>query len=131
MLQVSEVAFTGYPVTDMKRARAFYENTLGLKPAMVGGEDRAAWVEYEIGSSTFAISNMAPDWKPSGDGPAISLEVVDFDSSIQWLRDHGVRFVLEPVPTPVCRMAVVADPDGNSVIIHKRNGEYGQRSPAA
>jgi hypothetical protein len=29
MIKVTEIAFTGYPVTDMPRARAFYEGTLG------------------------------------------------------------------------------------------------------
>jgi catechol 2,3-dioxygenase-like lactoylglutathione lyase family enzyme len=30
---IKEIAFTGTSVTDMKRARAFYEDTLGLKPS--------------------------------------------------------------------------------------------------
>jgi catechol 2,3-dioxygenase-like lactoylglutathione lyase family enzyme len=34
---LSKVAFTMYPVTDMPRARAFYEETLGLNRA--GAED--------------------------------------------------------------------------------------------
>ncbi len=29
-----EIAFTGTPVTDIKRPRAFYEGVLGLKPTM-------------------------------------------------------------------------------------------------
>jgi len=28
---IKKIAFTMYPVLDMKRARAFYENTLGLR----------------------------------------------------------------------------------------------------
>ena len=32
MLKVTEIAFTCYPVTDMARAREFYEGVLGLKP---------------------------------------------------------------------------------------------------
>ena len=31
---ITEIAFTGTPVTDIKRAREFYEGVLGLKPAM-------------------------------------------------------------------------------------------------
>ena len=30
-LQVIEIAFSAYPVTDIPRARAFYEGVLGLK----------------------------------------------------------------------------------------------------
>ena len=38
MLKVTEIAFTCYPVTDMARARKFYEGVLGLKPTMLEGE---------------------------------------------------------------------------------------------
>jgi len=31
LMKVLEIAFVGYPVTDLKRARQFYEGTLGLK----------------------------------------------------------------------------------------------------
>lgn len=30
-IKVTEIAFTGYPVTDIPRARAFYEGVLNLK----------------------------------------------------------------------------------------------------
>ena len=32
VIQYREIAFTAYPVTDMTRARQFYEGVLGLKP---------------------------------------------------------------------------------------------------
>ena len=32
-----------------------------------------------------------------------------------------VKFVIEPFESPVCRMAIIADRDGNSIAIHKRN----------
>jgi catechol 2,3-dioxygenase-like lactoylglutathione lyase family enzyme len=38
MLKVSEIAFSCYPVTNMARARKFYEDVLGLKPTMIVGE---------------------------------------------------------------------------------------------
>ena len=33
MIKITTFAFTAYPVTDLARARAFYEKLLGLKPA--------------------------------------------------------------------------------------------------
>ncbi len=36
----------------------------------------------------------------------------------------GVKFHMEPFPTPVCRMAFVLDPDGNAICIHKRNATH-------
>jgi predicted enzyme related to lactoylglutathione lyase len=33
---------------------------------------------------------------------------------------------MEPIETPVCFMAVVADPDGNQILIHHRkDGTFG------
>jgi catechol 2,3-dioxygenase-like lactoylglutathione lyase family enzyme len=52
-MRATNIAFTGIPVTDMKRARAFYEGALGLKPA--GEFADGVWVEYELGDDTLAI----------------------------------------------------------------------------
>ncbi len=120
-IRILEFAFTGYPVTDMSRARDFYERLLGLKPAMVWQEADHAWVEYELGGHTLAINNGTKEWKPSNDGPAIALEVEDFEATIAALKKERVRFTVEPLQTPVCRLAVILDPDGNSLAVHKRN----------
>lgn len=120
MIQIKEYAFTGYPVIDMGRARAFYEGLFGLKPSKVFEHEGHAWIEYDLGGATFAISDMAPEWKPSSAGPTIAFEVADFDAAIADLRAAKVKFLLEPAYTGVCNMAVVADPDGNSLTIHKR-----------
>jgi predicted enzyme related to lactoylglutathione lyase len=58
-------------------------------------------------------------FKPGAAG-AVAFEVDDFDQAVASLKTHGVRFVLEPYETPVCRMAVFADPDGNLLMAHKR-----------
>src|SRR6478735_5817602 len=113
MLKVLEFAFVGYPVTDMSRARAFYEGVLNLEPATTFEHDGRQWVEYEVGPHVLAVSNMAGDqWKPSSDGPGVALEVEDFDAAVAHLRAHNVIFVLEPAEFPTCRMALISDPDG-------------------
>jgi predicted enzyme related to lactoylglutathione lyase len=120
-IRVLEFAFTGYPVTDLARARAFYEGVLGLKTGMIWEDAGHGWIEYDLGGHTLAINNGAKEWKPSSDGPAIALEVEDFDATIAELKKRGVRFTVEPLNTPVCRLAVILDPDGNSLAIHKRS----------
>lgn len=119
-MKVIEIAFTAYPVTDMKRARAFYEGTLGLTLSHQAGTDEKGWVEYNIGPSTLSIGNGAPDWKAAAGGGSVALEVEDFDAAIAKLNADGHTPFMGPFETPVCHMAVVADPDGNSLIIHKR-----------
>jgi len=119
-MKVIEIAFTAYPVTDLKRACKFYSQTLGLKESHRFGDDVKAWVEYDIGPGTLAITNMAGDWKPSSNGGGAGLEVDDFNAAIDQLKKAGVKFVWDPEETPVCHMALISDPDGNSVCIHKR-----------
>ena len=122
-MKVIEIAFTVYPVTDLKRARQFYETTLGLKEARFFGDENKGFVEYDIGPGTLAIGVGAPEWKPSRGGGCAALEVDDFDGAMRRFRESGCTFTLEPMETPVCHMAVVSDPDGNSVMIHRRKAD--------
>jgi predicted enzyme related to lactoylglutathione lyase len=120
-MKINEIAFTGYPVTDMPRARAFYEGVLKLESSRIFGDDARQWVEYDFGTTAFAISNMSmEDWKPSSNGPSIAFEVDNFDEAMASLKENKVQFRAGPLETPVCHMAVVTDPDGNSIVIHKR-----------
>jgi predicted enzyme related to lactoylglutathione lyase len=122
MIITTEIAFTGYPVTDIARARAFYEGVLGLKTGAVFEHEGRHWIEYEVGAGTLAISNMSAEkWKPSSAGPSAALEVADFDAAVGFLRAKKTPFVLEPFDSGVCRLAVISDPDGNSLTIHHRH----------
>jgi predicted enzyme related to lactoylglutathione lyase len=106
----------------MARARAFYEGVLNLKAGTITETPNGQWVEYELGPHTLALG-CAPGFNPSPDGCAVALEVTDFDEALAHLQTHGVKLRFEPFTTPVCRMAAIFDPDGNSLIIHRRNGE--------
>jgi predicted enzyme related to lactoylglutathione lyase len=114
---ITEIAFVVIPVTDIAGARKFYEGALELKPTTeaVGG----SWIEYEIGPHTLAIG-AHPEWKPSSDGTSTALEVDDFPGTIQRLKNDGVKFSMDVTETPVCHMAIIHDPDGNKLLIHKR-----------
>ncbi len=122
MIAIKEIAFTGYPVTDIARARAFYEGLLKLEPATRFEHEGRHWIEYDVGPATLAISNMSPEqWKPSPDGPAVALEVVDFEAAVRAVVDAGVKVLAGPMDSGVCRMVIVADPDGNSLVLHQRH----------
>ena len=79
------------------------------------------WIEYDVGGTTFAITTMDADHQPGAKGAVVAFEVDDLDASIARLKQREVKFVTEISSSPICRFAVVADPDGNAVIIHKRN----------
>jgi len=118
-IQIKDIAFTGTPVTDMKRARAFYEGVLGLTVSKKFEQETFCWIEYDIGpgKNTLAIGNGVPEWKPSSQGTTVSFEVADFDAAIAHLKANNIA-INGPFDTPVCRTAILADPDGNSVGIH-------------
>ena len=120
-MKINGLAFVGIPVTDMQRARAFYEGVLGLKVSeeMMGGK----WVEYSLDNNTLAIASVGPQWLPSDQGTGAALEVEDFAETINYLKDRKVPFTTEPFESPCCRMAVIADPDGNNIVIHKLKPE--------
>jgi len=120
-MKVNNIAFVGIPVTDVRSARKFYEEVLGLAVSdeMMNGK----WIEYTVGDNTLAIANVGEQWKPSEQGTGAALEVENFDEAIKQLRNHGVPFAAEPFETPCCHMAVVQDPDGNKLMIHKLKPE--------
>src|SRR5262249_34164859 len=120
-MKIKSIAFVGIPVTDIRRARRFYERVLGLAVAdeMMGGK----WIEYTVGDATLAIANVGEQWTPSAQGTGAAFEVEDFDGAIKHLQHHQVCFAAEPFETPCCHMAVVQDPDGNKLIVHKLKSE--------
>ncbi len=117
MIKVNEAAFFGYPVTDLARARKFYEGTLGLKPT--GEPTTVPWIEYELGNATLGLGAY-PGWNTSRDGAMIALEVDDFAKAVAELRQKEIPFHYEPTETPVCHFAIVRDPDDNAIMIHQR-----------
>ena len=116
-MKIKAIGFVAIPVTNIERARSFYEEVLGLRTSdeMMGGK----WIEYAVGDDTLAIANVSDTWTPSDQGTGAAFEVEDFDDAIRRLKDRHVRFAGEPFETPCCHMAVVQDPDGNKLIIHK------------
>jgi predicted enzyme related to lactoylglutathione lyase len=116
MLQ--KVAFTMYPVKDMARARAFYEDTLALGPG--SGGPSSPWVEFDLpGGGCMAITTVTENQPSANAGGTIAFEVDDLPATVADLKAKGVAFAAEGIESPVCRMAIVKDPDGNAIILHK------------
>ena len=120
-MKIKAIGFVAIPVIGIERARSFYEEVLGLRTSdeMMGGK----WIEYGVGDDTLAIANVSDSWTPSDQGTGAAFEVEDFDDAIKRLKDRQVPFAAEPFESPCCHMAVVQDPDGNKLIIHKLKPE--------
>jgi predicted enzyme related to lactoylglutathione lyase len=121
-MKFRDVAFTAYAVTDLARARKFYEEVLGLTPTIL--KEGMPWIEYAIGPATLGIG-ASENWKPSRDGASIALEVENFEEAVVELKKKGVAFEMGPLETPVCHMAVLRDPDGSKICIHQRKAGAG------
>src|SRR5438552_19148830 len=106
-MKINAIGFVAIPVTDIPRARKFYEEVLGLKVSdeMMGGR----WIEYSVDEDTLAIANVSDTWRPSAQGTGAALEVEDFDDAIKRLKDPHVHFAAERFETTCCQLAVVQD----------------------
>jgi predicted enzyme related to lactoylglutathione lyase len=117
---IKSVAFFAYPVTDVTRARAFYEGFMGLKTSSVHEIQKmpgVSWIEYDVAGFTLAISNA---WPPSGvTGPGVALEVDDLDAFYHQVETAQVPVSYGPMEAPNCRFFGIKDPDGNHITIHQ------------
>lgn len=115
-----KVAFTLYPIRDVARARAFYEQTLGLSLGSHGNRGDQWWLEYDLPEGgCLALTNFVPDAPSDAAGGTIALEVADLDALIADLKGQGVQFKSDIIHSPVCRMAVCLDSEGNSILLHQ------------
>jgi predicted enzyme related to lactoylglutathione lyase len=119
---IVRVDFVSVPVTDLHRARHFYEHVLGLEPASRSG----TWPEYELGNVSLYLidpTNIGQRFE----GPhtsVIALRVPDVAAARAELEARGVAFHGEIIDTGVCHMAPFQDPDGNSLMLHRRYAPY-------
>jgi predicted enzyme related to lactoylglutathione lyase len=115
-----KVAFTMYPVKEVDRARDFYENKLGLTPGAVGNHDGQYWIEYDLpGGGCLALTNVTPAQPSEAAGGTVAFEVDDLDGFVADLKGREVTFRSDVIDTPVCRMAVCVDSEGNSFLLHQ------------
>ena len=116
MSTISKLDFVGIPSQDPDRARAFYGETLGLRP------DEHAQYEFWAGDTCLAI------WEPEKQGMQfapqknahLALHVDDVPAARAELEAKGVEFVADTFDTGVCHMALFTDPDGNDLMLHGR-----------
>ena len=115
-----KAAFTMYPIRDVARARSFYEETLGLTRGSMGNQGDKYWIEYDLPQGgCLALTNFVPDQPSDAAGGAIAFEVADLDKLIADLKARNVTFKSDVIHGPVCRMAVILDSEGNSILLHQ------------
>jgi catechol 2,3-dioxygenase-like lactoylglutathione lyase family enzyme len=114
---VERVDFVSFLTQDIARAREFYEEVLGLEIESEGESD----MELRCGQVTLDIFDPSSIGQPFAQSPAgLALRVADVDAARTELETKGVQFDGETIETNVCRQAWFKDPDGNSLMLHRR-----------
>lgn len=114
-----KIAFTMFWVEDPMRARAFYENVLGLSRGLSSPD--GTWTEYDLpGGGCLALFRHPVKGfaRPSG-GASVAFEVADLDAVNEQLTAAGVVYQGEMVHGPHCRMSNILDSEGNAIILHE------------
>jgi catechol 2,3-dioxygenase-like lactoylglutathione lyase family enzyme len=124
MLSAAPVT-TILPVVDMQRARDFYENKLGFKPAGIKAGGKLLYAC--VGGAKLAL--FPKEGGTKADHTAVSFEVDDIAEAITKLEKSGVVFEDYDYPglktvNHVCVMgsekaAWFKDPEGNYLCIHE------------
>ncbi len=115
---VERTDFISVPVTDMERAKRFYEDTLGLPRISERG-----FPEYQLGENVSVYLIRMEDVGAAWGGPHsahVALRVADVAETRRELEAKGVEFEGDILDTSVCHMAFFKDPDGNQFMLHRR-----------
>jgi catechol 2,3-dioxygenase-like lactoylglutathione lyase family enzyme len=118
VLSDKNVAVT-IPVKDLEVARAFYHETLGLRPA---DAEEEGVLSYRSGSGTVLVYES--EFAGTNKATAATWEVGDVEREVRVLKDRGVRFEhYDDLPettrrgdvhvTGSMKAAWFKDPDGN------------------
>lgn len=115
-------------VSDMGRARQFYEGALGLSP---GSMDEPEGVVYACGGGTELLVYHSPEHAGKATATVATWEVPDLERTVDDLTANGVVFERyeEPMRTDekgICtidqgRIAWFKDPEGNTIAV----GQFG------
>jgi catechol 2,3-dioxygenase-like lactoylglutathione lyase family enzyme len=116
MTTVSGLDFVAIPSQDAERARAFYGETLGLRP------DEHTATEFWVGDTCLSIwepGRLGMPFAPQKNGH-LALHVEDVAAARAELEAKGIEFMGDVMDTGVCHMAFFTDPDGNDLMLHSR-----------
>ena len=106
MLKIKSSA-PAIPAQDIKRAREFYEEKLGLKPAEEQADGGALYATGETGFLVFKSMG-----KSSGEHTQMAFEVEDVVGAVRDLKNSGVKVEEYDYPEFKSRDGIVDMPDG-------------------
>jgi len=120
-VRVEQVDFIAIPTRDLSRAVAWYRDVLGLPESEV--------TDGELETPNVTLSFWEPEredlpFVPNEAG--FGVRVANVEEARAELEAKGVEFIAETWDSGVCHFAAFRDPEGNTVILHRR---YAPRTP--
>ena len=119
---ITKAAFVAHPTRDLEASKTFFEDALGLTVSADYGD---AWLELDTPDGlTIALDTIAPKFSEAP-VPYLALETDDIDAEVERLREAGVTIARETWTNraddgrDICKMALVLDPGGNSIMLHE------------
>ena len=121
-MKIRGTDFVMFDVSDMGEAVRFYRETIGLEQEV----DVEGFAEFNCGNVTLSLLS-AGETPGKNAGGCIALAVEDVQAALEELKGKGVRITGDLVDYGCCQAFNVQDPDGNTVILHRRaDGTFGQ-----
>ncbi len=117
-MKVLGADFFSLQVSDLNKAIAFYRDVLGLE--LEFHQPDIPWAEFKVPPTTLALTEPPKD-QDLVTGGSLTLAVEDVEATIAELKEAGVKVLIEPFDSSVCHYALIADPDGNTLGIHRRH----------
>ncbi|MDB4970460.1 MAG: Glyoxalase/bleomycin resistance protein/dioxygenase [Myxococcales bacterium] len=120
---IKNVDFVSIPVTDQKRALAFYTEKLGLtvftdQPF----NETQRWIELKIAGAQTRVVLFTPEGHESrvGGFMNMTLSCDDLDKTYAELSARGVEFQGPPRKQPWGVMAIFKDSEGNQFVLSEK-----------
>ena len=122
-MRVEQVDFISIPTRDLARAVAWYRDVLGLAESQV--------TDGEVETPNVTLSFWEPEREDlpfAANEAGFAIRVADVAAARAELEAKGVEFIAETWDSGVCHFAAFRDPDGNTIVLHRR---YAPRTPRA
>lgn len=121
---IRQIGLTSVYVRDQDRSLEFYVDKLGFETITDVTLDGFRWIEVappgaETGM-TIAYAGPGTDWEKFVGGFAPLMFCDDLRQTCQDYASRGVEFIEEPTEYPWGLQAMLADPDGNTIVMTQR-----------
>lgn len=126
-MEANMVGWFEIPVSDMKRARAFYEKVFGIRIMVEQfGDTLMGWFPFtqnlEAKGAGGALVQNKKFYKPSSDGTLVYFSSPEINEELQRVKDSGGQLLQEKtlIRDDIGYMALFLDTEGNRIALHSR-----------